>query len=90
MTHGDDILTTLKTIGEDTLTTPTTSGEDTLTTPVATRDHFVTTPNDVTEDPCDNIDDNERVKYVARLMVGAIPGDDKDDKVTTTMTNDPK
>jgi hypothetical protein len=27
---------------------------------------------------------------VARLMVGAIPGDDKDDKVTTTMTNDPK
>ena len=90
MTDGDDILTTLKTIGEDTLTTSMTSGKDTLTTPVATRDHFVTTLNDVTEDPCDNIDDHDQVKYTARLMVGAIPGDNKDDKVTTTMTNDPK
>ena len=48
-------------------------------------DHFVTTPNVVTEDPCGNIDNNSWVKYMARLMVGAIPGDDKDDKVTTTM-----
>ena len=56
MTDGDNILTTLKTTCKDTLTTQTTSGEDTLTTPVATRDHFVTTPNDVTDDPCDDID----------------------------------
>ena len=61
MTNGDDIVTTLKTIGEDTLTTQTTSGEDTLATPVATRDHFVTTLNDVTEDPCDNINNQEQL-----------------------------
>jgi len=50
MTNADDILMTLKTIGEDTLTTP-----------VATRDHFVTTPNDVTDDPCDDIDNQEQL-----------------------------
>ena len=61
-----------------------------MTTPVATRDHFVTTPNDVTDDPCYDINDQDWVKYMARLMVGAIPGDDKDDTVTTMMTNDPK
>jgi len=90
MTDGDDILMTLKTIGEDTLTPQMTSGEDTLTTAVATRDHFVTTPNDVTDDPCDDIDDQEQVEYVARLMVGDIPDDNKDGTVTSTMTNDPK
>jgi len=32
-----------------------------------------------------------RLIYIpGRLMVGVIPGDDKDDTVTTTMTNDPK
>jgi hypothetical protein len=31
-----------------------------------------------------------RVKYVERFIVGAIPGDDKDDKVTTMTANDPK
>ena len=31
-----------------------------------------------------------RVKYIAMLMVGAIPGDNKDDKGTTMTTNDPK
>jgi len=61
MTDGDDILTTLKTTGEDTLMTQMTSGEDTLTTPVVTRDHFVTTPNDITDDPCDDIDDQEQL-----------------------------
>ena len=38
-----------------------TSGEDTLTIPVATRDHCVTSPNDVTDDPCDDIDNQEQV-----------------------------
>jgi len=53
-------LMTLKTNGEDTWTTPTTGDEDTLTTPVRTRDYHVTTPNDVTDDPCDDIDDQEQ------------------------------
>ena len=50
MTDGDEILTTLKTIGEDTLMTP-----------VGTHDHFVTTLNDVTDNLCDDIDDQEQV-----------------------------
>jgi hypothetical protein len=49
MTHGDDILMTLKTIGEDTLMTP-----------IATRYYLLTTPNDVTDDPCDDINDQEQ------------------------------
>jgi hypothetical protein len=53
----DNILTTLKTNGEDTLTTPTTGGEDTLTTPFMTHDYLVITRRDITDDPCDNIDD---------------------------------
>ena len=61
MTNGDDSLTTLKTIREDTLTTPTTSGEDTLMTSVATHDHFVPTPNDYTDNPCDDIDNQEQL-----------------------------
>jgi len=61
VTNGDDILMTLKTIGEETFTTPTTSCEDTLTTPVATCDHFVTTLNDITDDPCDGINDQEQI-----------------------------
>jgi hypothetical protein len=61
MTDGDDILMTMKTISEDTLTARTTHGGDTFTTHVATYDHFVTTPNDVTDDPCDNIDNQEQV-----------------------------
>ena len=48
---------TLKTNGEDTLMTPTTGGEDTMTTPFTTHDYLVTIPHDVTDDPCDNIDD---------------------------------
>ena len=60
-THGEDILTTLKTNGEDTLSTTMTSGEDTLTTTVTTRDYLVTTPHDVTDDPCDGIDDLEQI-----------------------------
>ena len=69
MTHGDDILTTLKTMGEDTLTTPKTGGEDTLTTTVVTHVYCVTTPNDVTYDLV-TIWMTSRVKYVARLMAG--------------------
>ena len=41
--------------------TPMTSGEDTLTTPVTTRDYLVTTPHDVTVNPCDDIDDQEKL-----------------------------
>ena len=63
-THGDDILMTLKTNDEDTLTTPMTSGEDTVTTPVTTHDYLVTTPHDITDDPCDNIDDLEQIKNI--------------------------
>ena len=51
---------TLKTNGEDTLTTPTTIGEDTFTTPVTTHEYLVTNPHDVTDDPCDDIDDLEK------------------------------
>ena len=57
MTNGDDILMTMKTNGEDILTTPTTGDEDTLTTPFTTHDYLVTTTHDITDDPCDNIDD---------------------------------
>ena len=57
MTNGDDILMTMKTNGEDTLTTLTTNGEDTLTTHFMTSNYLVTTPHDVTDDPCDSIDD---------------------------------
>ena len=60
-TFGDNILTILKTISEDTLTALVTCGEDSLTTPVATCDHFVTTPNDITDEPCDNIDNQEQL-----------------------------
>jgi hypothetical protein len=56
MTHGDDMLMVLKTNSEDTLTTPMTSGDDTLMAPVVTCDYLVTTPHDVTDDPCDDID----------------------------------
>ena len=52
---------TLKTDREDTLMTPMTSGEDTLTTPVTTRDYHVTTPHDITDDPCDDIEDLEKI-----------------------------
>ena len=60
MTHGDDILMTLKTIGEDTLVTRMTSDEDTLMTPVVTCDYLVTAPNDLTDNPCDNINVEEQ------------------------------
>ena len=56
-TTGDDMLMTLKTNGEDTLTTSMTSGEDPLTTAVMTRDYLVTTPHDITDNPCDDVDD---------------------------------
>jgi len=61
LTNGDDILMTLKTIGEDTLTTLMNGGEDTLTIPVSTRDYLVTTPHDITDDPCDDIKDQEQL-----------------------------
>ena len=71
--HGDAILKTLKTIGEDTLTTPATSGEDTLMTPVATRDYFVTTPNDITDNICEDIDNQEQLAgsdtYIIREFI---------------------
>jgi len=57
MTNGDDILTTVITNREDTLMTPTADGEDTLTTHFTTHNYLVTTPHDVTDDPCDDIDD---------------------------------
>ena len=60
-TYGDEILMTLKTNGDFTLMTLTTSGEDTLTTPVVTCDHFVTAPYDITDNPCDNIDDQQQL-----------------------------
>jgi hypothetical protein len=44
-TNGDNILTTLKT-----------NGEDTLTTPFMTHNYLMTTLHDVTDDPCDDID----------------------------------
>ena len=56
-TNGNDILTTMKTNGENTLTNPMTDGEDTLTTLFTTHNYLVTTPHEVTDDPCDNIDD---------------------------------
>ena len=56
-TNGDYILTTLKTNGEDTLMTPMTDGEDTLTTYSTTHDYLVTTTHEVTDDPCDSIED---------------------------------
>jgi hypothetical protein len=56
ITNGDNILTTLKTNGEDTLTTLMTDGEDTLMTSFTTSDYLVTTPYDVTDGPCDSID----------------------------------
>jgi hypothetical protein len=46
MTNGDGILMTVKT-----------NGEDTLMTPFTTHDYLVTTPNDITDNPCDDIDD---------------------------------
>ena len=55
-TSGNDILMTLKTHCEDTLMTPMTCCEDTLTASVTTHDYRVTTQNDVTDDPCGNID----------------------------------
>ena len=85
MTHADDILKTLKTHGEDSLTVPRNSGEDTLMTPVMTRDYLVTTPHDVIDNPCDDIDGLEQI-----AMVGAIPGDNKDNKLMTMTTNNPK
>ena len=56
-TDCDDMLMTRKTNGEDTLTTLMPDGEDTLTTPVTTHNYLVITPHDVTDDPCDGIDD---------------------------------
>jgi hypothetical protein len=47
----------LKTNGEDTLMTPMTDDEDTLTNPVMTLNYLVTTPHDVSNNPCDEIDD---------------------------------
>ena len=52
---------TLKDNDEDTLTISTTTGEDTLTTPVTTRDYLVTTPHDVSDSPCDDIDEQEKL-----------------------------
>jgi len=46
----------MKTNGEDILTSLTTDGEDTLMTHITASDYLVTTPHDVTEDPCDSID----------------------------------
>ena len=46
MTNGDGILMTVKT-----------NGEDTLMTPFTTHDYLVSTPNDITDNPCDDIDD---------------------------------
>ena len=68
MTNGDDMLMTLKINGEETLTTLMTSGEDTLTTPVMTHDYLVTTPPDITDNPCDDIDD----LYEQKILMLAI------------------
>ena len=43
------------------LMTPMTTDEDTLTTPITTRDYLVTTPHDISDDPCDEIDDQEQL-----------------------------
>ena len=56
-TNGDNILMTVKTNGEDTLMTPMTDGEDTLMAPSRTHNDLVTTLHEVTDNPCDNIDD---------------------------------
>ena len=47
----------------------------------------------VTDDPCDDIDDQEQLagsNTYQGSSWGAIPGDDKVDTVTTMMTDDPK
>ena len=64
-TNGEDILRTLKTNGEDTLTTPMMDGEDTLMIQLMTT--FVTTLHDVTDDPCDDIDD----LYEPKILMSA-------------------
>jgi hypothetical protein len=51
----------LKANGEDTLITLMTTGEDTLMTPVTTRDYLVTTLYDVSDDSCDDIDNQEQL-----------------------------
>ena len=56
MTNGDKILMPLKTNGEDTLMTLMTDCEDTSTTLFMTSNYLVTTPHDVTDGPCDSID----------------------------------
>ena len=55
----------------------------------------MTTLHDITDDPCDDIDDLEQIsfKYLRRKAYGRDsrkPSDKKDNKVTTRMTNDPK
>ena len=50
--------TTLTTNGDDILTTLKNNGKDTLNTPFTTHDYLLTTLHDVTDDPCDNIDDS--------------------------------
>ena len=51
-----DLCTTLTTNGDDILMTMKTNGEDTLMTPFKTYNYIVTTLHDVTDDPCDDID----------------------------------
>ena len=68
MTKGEDILTTPETNGEGTLMLPTTGGEDTLTTPVTTHDYLVTTWHDITDNPCNDIDD----LYEPKMLMLAI------------------
>jgi hypothetical protein len=88
-THSDNILMTPKTNGEDTLMALTTSDEDTLTTLVMTCDYLMTTPHDVTDNPCDDIDDLD----IHRKAYGRgrrRPSDEKDDNMITRMTNGPK
>jgi len=87
-TNRDKILMTLKTNGEDTLTTPMISGENTLMTTVTTRDYLVTTPHDVTDDPCDDMDDLEQINPLAATIVARIFASNKiQDQTPTLMTH---
>jgi len=69
-TLGDDILMTLTTPVEDTLTTLMSPDEDTLRTCVTTCDYFVTTLCDITDDPCDDIDEFEQITIETKCQQG--------------------
>ena len=67
--HDANILTTPKDQWWRHFDAPATSGEDTLMTPATTQDYLATTPHDVTDNPCDNIDDLEQITCLCISMI---------------------